>query len=395
MSDISEQLRERVLAAAVNNSPLRIRGGGTKDFYGNPPSGALLDTTGHAGIVAYEPTELVVTVRAGTRLAELEAALAEKGQMLAFEPPHFSPLPAGERGKGRGEPGVESSPPALSPNPSPASGRGGRPAAAPGSGLATVGGCVAAGLSGPRRATAGSVRDYVLGVKLLDGKGEILNFGGQVMKNVAGYDVSRLMAGALGTLGLLLDVSLKVLPKPPAEATLRLELPQDQAIETMNRWGGQPLPISATCWSDGWLTVRLSGARAAVAAARGKIGGEEVADADAFWRAVREQEMDFFSGAATLWRLSVPAKTPPLSLPGAPLIEWGGALRWLAFDVPAAAVREAAARAGGHATLFRGSDKSAGACQALPAPLMAIHGNLKRAFDPQGLFNPGRLYADF
>ncbi|MBP9652913.1 MAG: glycolate oxidase subunit GlcE, partial [Rhodocyclaceae bacterium] len=194
MSDLTEQFRERVLAAAVDKAPLRIRGGGTKDFYGNAPVGELLDTTGHAGLVAYEPTELVVTVRAGTRLAELEAALGERGQMLAFEPPHF------------GE-------------------------------TATAGGCVAAGLSGPRRAAAGAVRDFVLGVKLLDGKGEILNFGGQVMKNVAGYDVSRLMAGALGTLGLLLEVSLKVLPKPPAEATLRLELPQDQAIETMNRWG--------------------------------------------------------------------------------------------------------------------------------------------------------------
>ena len=383
MTDLTEQLRERVLAAAVDKTPLRIRGGGTKDFYGNAPAGELLDTTGHAGLVAYEPTELVVTVRAGTRLAELEAALAEKGQMLAFEPPHFSPLPAGERGRGRGEAGG----PALSPNPSPASGRGELGA--------TVGGCVAAGLSGPRRAAAGAVRDFVLGVKLLDGKGEILNFGGQVMKNVAGYDVSRLMAGALGTLGLLLEVSLKVLPKTPAEATLRLELPQDQAIEAMNRWGGQPLPLSATCWSDGLLTLRLSGARAAVAAAKEKIGGEAVADAEAFWRGVREQEDGFFSNAAALWRLSLPAKTAPLSLPGEPLIEWGGALRWLACDGPAAAVREAAARAGGHATLFRGGDRSEGAFHPLPAPLMAIHRNLKRAFDPQGLFNPGRLYKEF
>jgi glycolate oxidase FAD binding subunit len=259
---------------------------------------------------------------------------------------------------------------------------------------ATVGGCVAAGLSGPRRATAGAVRDFVLGVKLLSGSGEILNFGGQVMKNVAGYDVARLMAGALGTLGLLLEVSLKVLPKPPAEATLRLELPQDKAIEAMNRWGGQPLPISATCWNDGLLTVRLSGARAAVAAARGKIGGEAVDGADAFWHAVREQQDDFFSGEAALWRLSLPSKAAPLSLPGEPLIEWGGALRWLTFDGPAAVVREAASQAGGHATLFRGSDKSCGAFQPLPAPLMQIHRNLKRNFDPQGLFNPGRLYPE-
>ncbi|MBE7422712.1 MAG: glycolate oxidase subunit GlcE [Zoogloeaceae bacterium] len=350
MNDLTEQLRERVLAAAVDKVPLRIRGGGSKDFYGNAPEGALLETHAHTGLVAYEPTELVVTVRAGTRLAELETVLAEQGQMLAFEPPHF--------------------------------------------GEATVGGCVAAGLSGPRRATAGAVRDFVLGVKLLDGKGEVLNFGGQVMKNVAGYDVSRLMAGAMGTLGLLLEVSLKVLPKPPAEATLRLALPQDRAIEALNRWGGQPLPLSATCWSGGALTVRLSGARAAVAAARGKIGGEGVNDAEAFWRGVREQQMDFFSGASALWRISLPSTTAPLALPGGQLVEWGGALRWLKSDMPAAQVLEAAVQAGGHATLFRGGDRTGGVFQPLPAPLMAIHKNLKRSFDPQGLFNPGRLYPE-
>ena len=351
MSDITEALRERVLAAAVDKQPLRIRGGGTKDFYGNPPEGEPLETAGHAGIVAYEPTELVVTVRAGTRLAELEAALAEQGQMLAFEPPHF--------------------------------------------GDATVGGCVAAGLSGPRRATAGAARDYVLGVKLLSGSGEILNFGGQVMKNVAGYDVSRLMTGAMGTLGLLLEVSLKVLPKPHAEATLRLELPQDKAIEAINRWGGQPLPLSATCWNDGLLSVRLSGARAAVAAARERIGGEAVAGAEGFWHALREQQDGFFSGEAALWRLSLPSKAAPLNLPGSPLIEWGGAQRWLKSDAPAAVLREAAARAGGHATLFRGGDKSMGVFQPLPEPLLLIHRNLKRTFDPQGLFNPGRLHSGF
>ncbi|MEZ5614210.1 MAG: glycolate oxidase subunit GlcE [Rhodocyclaceae bacterium] len=382
MNDLTEKFRERVLAAAVDKRPLCIRGGGTKDFYGNAPAGDLLDSTNHSGIVAYEPTELVVTVRTGTPLAELEAALAEKGQMLAFEPPHF---PAASVGRAsarqhaanvpQGFPSVVGLKPDLQ-------------------GVATVGGCVAAGLSGPRRATAGAVRDYVLGVKLLDGKGEILNFGGQVMKNVAGYDVSRLMAGAMGTLGLLLEVSLKVLPKPPAEATLRLELPQDQAIGTMNRWGGQPLPISATCWSDGQLTLRLSGARAAVAAARERIGGENMDDAAAFWESVREQRHARFAGEGALWRLSLPSKTAPLDLPGAQLIEWGGALRWLTFDGPATVVREAAARAGGHATLFRGGDRSAGAFHPLPAPLMAIHRKLKRNFDPQGLFNPGRLYAD-
>ena len=354
MNDLTEQFRERVLAAAVGKTPLRIRGGGSKDFYGNPPAGELLDTTGHAGIVAYEPTELVVTARSGTPLAELEAALAAQGQMLAFEPPHFGDA-------------------------------------------ATVGGCVAAGLSGPRRATAGAVRDFVLGVKVLSGAGEVLNFGGQVMKNVAGYDVSRVMTGALGTLGLLLEVSLKVLPKPAAEATLRLELPQDKALETMNRWAGQPLPVSATCWHDNLLTVRLSGARAAVAAAREKLGGEEVTEAAAFWDSVREQRHSHFANEGALWRLSLPSKQAPLDLPGAMFIEWGGALRWLTFDGPARQLRSVVEAGGGHATLYRGGEaekRAAGAFQPLPDAVMQLQRKLKRAFDPQGLFNPGRLYAD-
>ena len=384
MNDQTEKLRERVLAAAADKTPLRIRGGGTKDFYGNPPVGELLETAGHAGIVAYEPTELVVTARAGTPLAELEAVLAEQGQMLAFEPPHFSDHPVGRASARR----LKEVPAGQ------ATADVGLKADLHG---ATVGGCVAAGLSGPRRAAAGSVRDFVLGVKVLDGKGEVLNFGGQVMKNVAGYDVSRLMTGALGTLGLLLEVSLKVLPRPAAEATLRLELPQDKAIETMNRWGGQPLPVSATCWHDDLLTVRLSGARAAVAAAREKLGGEAVDDAATFWESVREQRHGHFTGEGAQWRLSLPSHCAPLDLPGAPLIEWGGALRWLAFDGEASVARAAVAAAGGHATLFRGEDKvksAAGVFQPLPDAVMQLQRKLKRAFDPQGLFNPGRLYPE-
>ena len=389
MSDMSEALRQRVLEAARDGSPLRLRGGGSKDFYGGPLAGEVLDTTGHAGIVAYEPTELVVTVRSGTPLAELEAALAEQGQMLAFEPPHFSlPSPAGGRGI-EGEGGVPSP---LAPLP--LAGEGNVVSASPGERWATVGGAVAAGLSGPRRVAAGSVRDFVLGVQILDGKGEVLNFGGQVMKNVAGYDVSRLMAGAMGTLGLLLQVSLKVLPLPPAELTLRLELPEDRAIETMNRWAGQPLPVSATCWCNNELTLRLSGARMAVAAARESIGGEEVSDAAEFWRGVREQTAEFFARDRALWRLSVPSGSARLDLPGEQLIEWGGALRWLVSDAGAQQVRAAASAAGGHATLFRGGDRSAGVFQPLPEPLMKIHRNLKRAFDPRGIFNPGRLYPE-
>jgi len=345
------EFSERIRAAAARKTPLRIRGGGTKDFYGEPCAGEALDTRPLAGIVDYEPTELVITAAAGTPLADIEAAIRSRGQMLAFEPPHF----------GAG---------------------------------ATLGGCVAAGLSGPRRASAGAVRDFVLGVRILDGRGDSLRFGGTVMKNVAGYDVSRVIAGSLGTLGLVTEVSLKVLPVPVAEITLRLEKSAAEAIALMNEWGGRPLPISATCHCDNLLTVRLSGAAAAVRTARDKIGGEEVSDAAAFWTAVREQTLPFFAGAQTLWRLSVKSTTPPLNLPGPQLIEWGGALRWLAGDGDARLVREAAAYAGGHATLFRARDKAAGAFQPVTPALATLHRRLKAAFDPAGIFNPGRMYPD-
>ena len=355
MSDLAQQLAERIAGATA---PLCIRGGGSKDFYGNAPRGETLDVSGHTGIVGYEPTELVITARGGTPLAEVEATLAARGQMLAFEPPHFGDATTS---------------------------------------VATIGGCVAAGLSGPRRAAAGSVRDFVLGVKLLDGRGRELNFGGQVMKNVAGYDVSRLVAGSLGTLGLILEVSLKVLPRPAAEATLRLDLPAARVLDTMNGWAGKPLPISATAWQDDTLTLRLSGARAAVAAAIDKLGGERVGDdaAAQFWAGLREQRLDYFAGPDPLWRLSLPSVAALVDLPGATLIEWGGAQRWLRSGAAVAEVRAAAARVGGHATLFRGGDRNGGVFAPLDPVLARIHRDLKRAFDPNGIFNPGRLYPDF
>jgi glycolate oxidase FAD binding subunit len=348
-----EDLQREVEQAAARATPLRLRGGGTKDFYGNPPRGTILDTRGYAGIADYEPTELVVTARCGTPLAELEAALAERGQCLPFEPPHF--------GEG-----------------------------------ATLGGCVAAGLSGPRRASAGALRDFVLGARIIDGRGRLLAFGGQVMKNVAGYDVSRLLAGSLGTLGLIVEASLKVLPRPALERTLRLEAPQHRAIELCNRWAAQPLPISATLWHDGALSVRLSGAEAGLRPAAVKIGGAELAadDARALWRAVREQEHPFFAGAGGLWRLAVPSTTPPLEIAGEQLLEWGGGLRWLKTQAQASSVREAARRAGGHATLFRAADKSAGAFAPLDPVAARLHRELKAAFDPAGILNPGRLYPE-
>jgi glycolate oxidase FAD binding subunit len=314
----------------------------------------VLDTRGYAGVVSYEPTELVISARCGTTLLELQEALEEKNQILPFEPPHF----------GAG---------------------------------ATLGGCVAAGLSGPRRASAGAVRDFVLGATILDGRGQRLAFGGQVMKNVAGYDVARLLAGSLGTLGVILEVSLKVLPRPPAEATLRLAMPQAEALARLNGWAGRPLPISASAWRGGELRLRLSGADSAIRAAAAVIGGEILAQEEAvgYWAGVREQTDAFFAGEAPLWRLSVPSTAAQMELPGEQLLEWGGALRWLRSNAEAGAVRAAATRAGGHATLFRAQDKAAGAFSPLAPALARLHRELKRTFDPAGILNPGRMYAEF
>jgi len=349
--EIVEQLARIIRTAAAERRVLRLRGGGTKDFYGAALAGEILDTSSYRGIVGYEPPELVITARCGTPLAEIESAMRGQGQMLAFEPPHF--------GEG-----------------------------------ATLGGCIAAGLSGPRRPHAGAVRDLVLGVRMLDGKGQDLRFGGQVMKNVAGYDVSRLMAGSTGTLGVLLEVSLKALPLPVAELTLRQEHTQAEAITLMNEWAGRPLPLSATCHVDNGLYVRLSGAAAAVRAARDKLGGEVIADGAAFWESVREQRHAFFAGDAPLWRLSLKSSTPSLNLPGAQLVEWGGALRWVTSAAGTALMREAAASGGGHATLFRAQDKSDGAFHPLSPALAKIHRRLKDTFDPAGILNHGRLYPE-
>lgn len=340
--NIESQLVDQVLAAAANLTPLHIHGGNSKAFYGRACAGVPLDVSGHRGIVAYEPTELVITARAGTPLAEIEAALAANNQMLPFEPPHFSSA-------------------------------------------ATLGGMVAAGLSGPRRPWGGSVRDAVLGVKLLNGRGEVLRLGGQVMKNVAGYDVSRLMAGALGTLGVLLEVSIKVLPRPVCERTL--------VFEADARGLPPLLPISASLEVDGKRYLRLSASFRCVETAAELLGGEGVYPADPeIWNAVREQTHPFFAGAAPLWRVSLPAATSPLDVPGLCLIEWGGALRWLRTDFPAAMLRQRVAALGGHATLFRGDHGSGDIFQPLPPALLALHQRVKHALDPHGIFNPGRLY---
>lgn len=352
-----DTLIDRIRAAHENNAPLIIQGGGSKPFYGNASTGDGLDTRALSRIVDYQPKELVLTAQAGTPLADIEALLAESNQMLAFEPPHFS-------------------------------------------GMATLGGCVAAGLSGPRRPYAGSVRDFVLGVRMVDGTGQALRFGGQVIKNVAGYDVSRLLVGALGTLGLITEVSLKVLPRPAAETTLQFEMNEAAAIEKMNQWAGQPLPLSATSWHAGLLSVRLSGASSAVQAAHAKLGGEAMKDAGAFWQRLRDQSTPFFDKRPSnlnqsLWRLAVKSSTPPLQLGDALWIEWGGAVRWLASDLSAAALREAARGCGGHATLFRGDAPADGVFAPLAPALLTLHRNLKQRFDPKGILNHGRLYPDF
>lgn len=352
-----DDFQDRLRAAHAAGTPLVIRGGGSKAFYGNAGSGDELDTRALTGIVDYQPKELVLTARAGTPLAEIEAALAAQNQMLAFEPPHFG-------------------------------------------GGATLGGSIAAGLSGPRRAYAGAARDFVLGVRILDGTGQALKFGGQVIKNVAGYDVSRLMVGALGTLGLLTEVSLKVLPRPAAERTLQFELDEASAIERMNRWAGQALPLSATSWHAGLLAVRLSGATSAVDAARAKLGGEVAHDPEAFWRRLRDHTTPFFESSlahvgSRKWRLAVKSTAPPLDLAPAQWIEWGGAVRWLFSDLPATTLREAARQHGGHATLFAGEPPADGVFTPLAPPLLSVHRALKARFDPAGILNRGRLSALF
>jgi glycolate oxidase FAD binding subunit len=349
----------QVEAARHTKTALDIRGGLTKSFYGEAAAGEALDVTELSGISSYEPTELVVTARAGTRLSELESALEEHGQYLPFEPPRFAP--------------------------------GG-----------TLGGMVAAGLSGPSRASVGSVRDHVLGLTLLSGRGEVLNFGGQVAKNVAGYDVSRLIAGSWGILGVICEVSLKVLPVSVGTATLLFEMDESAALAQLNAWASQPLPINATAWRDGRLYVRLGGARAAIAAACGKLGGTRLAPEQAkqWWSSVRDQSEEFFvldatalAGGECLWRLSIPATTAALPLPGEQFIEWNGAQRWCRTKADAQQIRSLAVECGGHATLVRATDKSGGVFTPLSAVLMRIHQGLKQAFDPAGILNPGRLYT--
>ena len=346
--DATQELVDRVQHATAQRMPLRIVGGDTKRFLGRQVAGDVLRMTGHAGIVCYDPAELVITARAGTRLADVEAELAANGQRLPFEPPSF------------GE-------------------------------AATIGGTVACGLSGPARASSGPLRDYVLGVRVLAGDGRVLRFGGEVMKNVAGYDVARTMAGAFGTLGVLLDVSLKVLPLPPATRTLSLPLDASQALATLERYAGTALPLTASCWTAGSLSLRFEGSERTLDDVQRRVGGTVVQDATNFWRSIREQTHRFFNGPGALWRLHLPASAPA-SPQGETLIEWNGTQRWHVLG--SGSMFDVAAAAGGHATLFRPTGPAGHVFTRPAEPLLRLHASLKKVFDPAGILNPGRMYPD-
>ncbi|MCP5163921.1 MAG: glycolate oxidase subunit GlcE [Pseudomonadales bacterium] len=348
--DIEQAIATQVRAAAAHRQGLYIQGGGSKRaLLGRDCEAAVLDVSGHCGITDYQPAELVLSARAGTPLTALQAVLATQGQELPFEPPTFQ-------------------------------------------GRATLGGTLACNLSGPARPWRGSIRDLVLGVRLVDASGECLRFGGKVMKNVAGYDVSRLQAGALGTLGVLTEISVKVLPRAQRTTTLAYELPAAEAIEMMNRRAATAAPLSGACWLDGTLYLRLAGEAGAVAHTARRWGGQALAEADAPWSDLREMRLPFFAGDAPLWRLSV-KPSAALAGPAAQLLDWGGAQRWLRGDFDLAQLQGLASAAGGHVTLFRGGDRR-GEVRPFPGEVhRRLQQRLKHSFDPQGLFNPGRLYG--
>ncbi|WP_417331028.1 glycolate oxidase subunit GlcE [Halomonas cupida] len=350
-------LAERLQQADRDGSAIRIEGGGTRYFTGRQVTGEVLSTRQHRGITSYDPVELIVSVRSGTLLQELEASLAEQGQMLPFEPPRL-----GEQG--------------------------------------TVGGMVASGLSGPRRPWAGAVRDFVLGMRVLDHQGREQRFGGEVMKNVAGYDLSRLMVGAQGSLGLITEVSLKVLPIAGTSRSLRLEMSRDQAMQKLSVWGRKPLPLSGATWHDGALHLRLEGGPGSVTDTAAMIGGDRLDDR--YWQQLRDWQLPLFSRESLhtdprpLWRLSLPAQTPPLPLPeledAIQIDDWAGCQRWLRTDIDATTLREACTRAGGHATCFTPGHTTP--FTPLASAVARYHRQLKQQLDPRGIFNPGRLYPD-
>lgn len=348
-TDRESQIVRQVLRAIETGQGLRIVGGDSKAFYGGHcTADVVLNTAEHSGVIDYQPSELVVTLRSGSRITEISELLAGQRQMLGFEPPDYA-------------------------------------------GRATLGGTLACGFSGPRRPFAGSARDFVLGCKIVNGRGEVLHFGGRVIKNVAGFDVSRLMAGALGTLGVLLEVSLRVLPVPETELTLVYALNEAQALNRMQQLSGQPWPLSAMAYDGEFLRIRLSGAEAAVGAAAVQLAGDIDPDGDMFWHDLREQRLNFFQLPGTLWRISIAPASAPLNLSGHGLLDWGGALRWLNSDMPAETIHAAASAHGGHAICYRGEDKRD--WMRLDGGLLGLQRNIRQAFDPLTIFNSGRLFS--
>jgi glycolate oxidase FAD binding subunit len=348
--DDTEALVAQVTDATARGTPLRVTGGDTKRFFGRTVSGEPLSVQAHRGILRHDPAELVITARAGTPLDEIESQLEAAGQRLPFEPPHF-----------------------------------GRPA--------TIGGTIAAGLAGPARAWSGPARDYVLGAVVLAGDGRVLRFGGEVMKNVAGYDLARVMAGSLGILGVLLEVSLKVLPRAAAERTLALDMDERAALERLGALAGSALPLTAGSWIDGRLYLRFEGSAKTLASVTARVGGELLDDGASFWTSLREQSHGYFAGPDALWRITLPPAAAVMALGGPVLLEWNGQQRWCRAGADAP-LHEAAANAGGHATLFRNAPRDCEVFAPLAGPLLRVHRELKRVFDPAGILNPGRMYAE-
>ena len=351
-NDQTPQLQEKILTAIEDSTALDIQGLGSKQFYGRKAEGKALCLEAHTGIISYEPSELVITVRSGTPLTEIIETLRQNQQMLAFEPPLFN-------------------------------------------GTGSIGGAIATGLSGPRRPYTGSARDFVLGINCLNGKAELLHFGGQVMKNVAGYDVSRLMCGALGTLGVLLDISLKVLPIPEYEITLVRDCNQKEALNLIQHLSGKNIPLSGACHNDNKLSLRLSGTETSVLNASADIGGDEQFNAEEFWASLRDHTHDFFNDAARLWRLSLPPATAALKLEGEEFLDWGGAQRWLKTNEDNDTIRQTCDAHNGHATLFRHQENDTDIFHPLSPGVAHLHRQLKQSFDPHAIFNPKRMTAEW
>ena len=366
--DIESLLQQQAQSAIQTSKVLAIRGGNSKEFYGREIAGEAIDVSSHSGVIDYHPTELVITARAGTPLTEIIDLLGQNNQMLGFEPPLFSDR-------------------------------------------ATLGGAIAAGLSGPARPYRGSVGHFVLGIKLLSGHGEVLRFGGQVIKNVAGFDASRLMAGAMGCLGILLEASLKVVPVSATELTVMLNhADADQSIALMNDLAAKPLPISAAAWVAGVTRIRLSGSEAGVEHARQIIGADVDVDVDVdgngekFWSGIRNHSHGYFDSDRLLLRASVAPATKIFCADKPQLIDWGGGLRWYCPENGDQQKRESGAdqefiravsQAGGHLTHFRNGNRKGEVFAPLSSGVQELNRRLKKEFDPAAVFNRGRMYADY